>query len=119
MSKRLLFTLALAVGCASSLAAANPVTFWNTVAERAFTPTQGTNPVNQSRTYAILHASIHDALNAIDPRYASYTPGLAQDPGASAPAAVAAAARSVLTTLIPDQAGLIGAAYGQELAAIA
>ena len=119
MSKRLLFTLALVVGAASTLAASDPVTFWNTVAGQALTPTQGTNPVGQSRIYAILHASIHDALNAIDPRYASYTPGLAQDPGASAEAAVAATSRWVLTTLIPEQADLIGTAYAQELAAIA
>jgi hypothetical protein len=119
MSKRLLFTLALAVGTANSLAAADPVTFWNTVVEKALAPTQGANPVGQSRIYAILHASIHDALNAIDARYASYTPGLARDPGASAAAAVAATSRSVLTTLIPDQVGLIGAAYANELAAIA
>ena len=92
MSKR--FTLALAVGAASTLAAADPVTFWNTVAGKALTPTQGTNPVGQSRAYAILHASIHDALNAIDARYASYTPGLPQDPGASAAAAVAATSHS-------------------------
>jgi len=95
------------------------VTFWNTVAGNALAPTQGTNPVGQSRTYAILHASIHDALNAIDSRYASYTPGLPRDPGASAAAAVAAASKAVLTELVPDQAGMINAAYAKELAAIA
>ena len=118
MPKRLLFTLALTEGVANSLAAADPVTFWNTVAGQAFTPTQGANPVGQSRTYAILHASIHDALNAINARYASYTPGLPLDPGASPAAAVAAASRSVLTTLIPDQADFIRTAYARELAAI-
>ena len=60
------------------LVVADPVTFWNTVAEKALAPTQGTNPVDQSRTYAILPASIHDALNAIDSRFASYTLGLAK-----------------------------------------
>ncbi len=119
MSTRLLCTLALAVGAASSLAAAEPVTFWNSVAGQAFAPTQGTNPVGQSRTYAILHASIHDALNAIDARYRSYTPGLPPDPEASPAAAIAAASRSVLATLIPDQAGFIGATYARELATIA
>jgi hypothetical protein len=118
MPKRLLFTLVLAAGAANSVTAADPVTFWNTVAEKAFTPTQGTNPVGQSRTYAILHASIHDALNAIEARYISYTPGLPMDPGASAAAAVAAASRSVLSTLIPDQSDLIRTAYAKELAAI-
>jgi hypothetical protein len=119
MSKRLLFTVVLAVGAASLLAAATePVTFWNSVAEQAFTPTQGTDPVGQSRTFAILHASIHDALNAIDDRYGSYTPGLPLDPEASPAAAVAAASRLVLTTLIPDQADLIVTTYARELAAI-
>ena len=28
----------------------------------AFTPSQGTNPMAQSRTLAIFHAAIHDAL---------------------------------------------------------
>ncbi|WP_321475313.1 vanadium-dependent haloperoxidase [uncultured Paludibaculum sp.] len=116
MWKRLLFTLTVAV--AYSHAAVDPVTVWNTVAGRAFAPTQGTNPVGQSRTYAILHASIHDTLNAIDSRYRSYTPGLPQDSGASAAAAIAAASRLVLTTLIPDQSDLISAAYTSELAAI-
>ena len=46
----------------------NPVTHWNTVATDAFTPSQGTNPMVQSRTLAILHAAMHDALNAIDRR---------------------------------------------------
>ncbi len=116
MWKRLLFTLAVG---AAHVHAADPVTFWNSVAGQAFTPTQGSNPVGQSRTYAILHASIHDALNAIDARYVSYTPGLPKDPGASAAAAIAATSRLILTTLIPDQSDLISTSYAKELAAIA
>ena len=119
MSIRLLFTLALAIGAVNSLDGADPFTFWNTVAGNALAPTQGTNPVGQSRTYAILHASIHDTLNAIDSRYSSYTPGLPQDPGASGAAAVAATSRSVLITLVPDQSDLIRTAYANELAVIA
>jgi hypothetical protein len=65
MSKRLFFTLVLAAGAGNSLTAADPVTSWNTGAGNALAPRQGTNPVGQSRTYAILHAAIHDALNAI------------------------------------------------------
>lgn len=41
---------------------------------RAFLP-QGSDPLNQSRTYATLHAAIHDALNAVHQRYEFYTPG--------------------------------------------
>ena len=91
---------------------------WNRVATDAFTPSQGTNPMAQSRTLAILHAAMHDALNAIDRRFASYTPGVAAAPAASVDAAVAAAARDVLVTLLPDQAALVDAAYSRTLAAI-
>jgi hypothetical protein len=117
MWKRLLFTLAVAA--AHSHAAVNPVAFWNTIAGRAFAPTQGANPVAQSRTYAILHASIHDTLNAIDARYGSYTPGLPRDPAASVEAAVAATSHWVLGALVPDQFSLINAVYASELATIA
>ena len=86
----------------------NAVTHWNAVATDAFTPSQGTNPMAQSRTLAILHAAIHDALNAIDRRFESYTPGLAEAPGASVDAAVAAAARDVLVGLAARPGGAGG-----------
>ena len=85
---------------------ANAVLHWNSIAGEAFAPSQGTNPMAQSRTLAILHASMHDALNAIDRRYESYTPGLPAAPKASPDAAVAAAAREVLVRLLPEQAAL-------------
>ena len=74
---------------------------WNAIATRAFLPTQGSDPLSQSRAYAMLHAAIHDALNAIHQRYEFYTPGLTATPGASPDAAVAAAAHAVLVALIP------------------
>jgi hypothetical protein len=96
----------------------NAVIYWNAIADAAFTPSQGTNPMAQSRTLAILHAAIHDAVNAIEPRFEPYTPGLALAPGASVDAAVAGAAREVLVTLLPDQVSLVEAAYSQTLTAI-
>ena len=96
----------------------NAVTHWNAIAEAAFTPSQGTNPMSQSRTFAIFHAAIHDALNAIDRRFESYTPGLDPARGASVDAAVAAAAHDVLLALLPDQAALVEPAYADALAAI-
>ena len=98
--------------------AVNAVVHWNSVADQALTPSQGTNPMAHSRILAILHASIHDALNAIDRRYASYTPGLPAARNAHPDAAVAAAAREVLVRLLPDQAALVEAAYGSALAGI-
>jgi hypothetical protein len=97
---------------------ANPVLHWNDVAAAAYKPTQGFVPLAQTRTFSIMHASIHDALNAIERRYASYTPGLVKAPRASVDAAVAAAAREVLVVLIPDQAALIESAYVQALNAV-
>src|SRR5262245_25480965 len=96
----------------------NAVTYWNAVADAALTPSQGTNPMAQSRTLAMLHAAIHDAVNAINPRFELYTPGLAAAPGASLEAAVAAAGREVLVTLVHDRAPLVEAAYAQTLAAV-
>ena len=96
----------------------NAVVHWNDIADDAFAPSQGTNPMAQSRTLAILHASIHDALNAIDRRYGAYTAGLKPAPGANPDAAVAAAAREVLVRLLPEQAGRVEAAYGRALAGV-
>src|SRR5690606_18740797 len=94
----------------------NAVVQWNAIAAEAFAPSEGTNPMAQSRTFAILHAAIHDALNAIVQRYGSYTPGFAAAPQASADAAVAAAAHEVLVRLVPEQAALVEAAYRRLLA---
>src|SRR5690349_4907859 len=96
----------------------NAVTHWNSVANDVFKPTQGTNPMGQSRSFAILHAAIHDALNAIDRRFAAYTPGLADARGASVDAAVAAAAHDVLAAQVPEQAALVEDAYSRALAVI-
>jgi len=103
---------------AAAISRGNAVTRWNSVAIDAFKPTQGSNPMGQSRSLAILHASIHDALNAIDRRYEAYTPGLADARGASVDAAVAAAAHDVLVAQVPDQAALVEDAYSHALAGI-
>jgi hypothetical protein len=66
----------------------------------------------------MLHAGIHDALNAIRQRYAFYTPGMFVMPSASADAAVAAAAHDVLVALIPTQQPFIDEALESALAAI-
>jgi hypothetical protein len=78
--------------------AADVVLDWNAVAE-AVAPRFG-GPQQQSRVQAMVQIAVHDALNAIEPRYARYTGlGLA-DPDASPDAAVAAAARETLLALL-------------------
>jgi membrane-associated phospholipid phosphatase len=93
----------------------NAVTHWNAVASAVFVPTEGTNPLAQSRTFAILHAAVHDVLNTIDRRYEPYTRGVTAAPDASVDAAVAAAAREVLIALVPDQTLVVDAEYERFL----
>jgi hypothetical protein len=78
--------------------AADVVLDWNAVAE-AVAPRFG-GPQQQFRVQAMVQIAVHDALNAIEPRYARYTGlGLA-DPDASPDAAVGAAARETLLALL-------------------
>ena len=59
----------------------------------------------QSRVQTIAHIAVHDALNAILPRYARYTDVGRADPHASPDAAVAAAGRETMLALlahVPD-----------------
>lgn len=60
------------------------------------------NPLHESRMYAMMHIAIHDALNAIDPRYRPYVLKHVHARGASPDAAVAAAARGVLVPLLRE-----------------
>jgi hypothetical protein len=88
---------------------------WNDVALEVLPVDPGL--VVDSRAFAIVHAAIHDALNGVDRRYQPYTAELSS-PGASADAAVAAAARDALVALSPSQTEVVEAAYAAALAAI-
>ena len=80
---------------------ANEVLKWNETAAKA-AAANGQNPIQTSRTVAMVQGAVHDALNAITPRYAPYYyegPGQA---GASPDAAVAAAAYTVLAGVVPS-----------------
>ena len=82
---------------------ANAVITWNANAGEAaiaacIAPLD--NPLHESRIYAVMHLAIHDALNAIDRRYRPYAFTTTIQGPVSPEAAVAAAARDVLVTLI-------------------
>jgi hypothetical protein len=82
-------------------AAPNEVLTWNEMATKVVAA-NGQGPVQVTRTLAMVQAAVHDALNAIDRRYAAYYfegPGGAD---ASPDAAVAAAAHTVLVGVIPS-----------------
>ena len=79
------------------------VTVWNAnagVAATAACIAPLDDPFHESRLYAMMHIAIHDALNAIDRRSRPYTFYRRAEPGASPEAAVAAAARDVLVSLL-------------------
>jgi hypothetical protein len=133
-----LFAPGVAGGQAPSMAGeapdSNAVMTWNANAgEAAITaclaPT--TNPLHESRMYAIMHIAIHDALNAIDRRFHPFAFDKRAGPGASPEAAVAAAARDVMVPLLGQlprelvsqaciDAGIasVEAAYNAALAAV-
>jgi hypothetical protein len=94
-----LIAIALLVGSSTMYAAVDAVSTWNTVAVQA-TLTAGENAVVQSRTLAIAHVAIHDALNSIDSRYERYAFKGDVQTGASVDAAIAAAARDALVGAI-------------------
>jgi hypothetical protein len=110
------------------------VTAWNAnagVAATAACIAPLNNPLHESRMYAMMHVAVHDALNAIDRRSRPYAFDAEAEPGTSPDAAVAAAARDVLVSLIAQlplelhsqaciDAGVasVEAAYTAALAAI-
>ena len=96
---------------------ADEVTNWNLVATSAGLAA-GQNGIMQTRTYAIVHVAIHDALNAVDRRYSPYALETRAVQGASRTAAVAAAARDTLIALVPSQRESIEGAYSQALAGV-
>jgi hypothetical protein len=111
--------------------AADAVTDWNANAGKAALAAciaPGDDPLHESRLYAMMHVAIHDALNAIDGRSRPYAFDAQGDSGASAEAAVAAAARNVLVPVISQipfppaclQAGIasVEADYTASLGAI-
>ena len=87
-----------------SAAGADAVTLWNENAAKAATAAClhiSGNGLVEARMYAMLHAAVHDALNAIDRRSRPYAFDGEASPSLSTDATVAAASRDVLVSVIP------------------
>lgn len=80
--------------------AADEVTDWNLTGFEA-TAAGGQNPIHISRTMAMMHLAVHDALNAVNRRYEPYLFEGTAEASADTGAAIAAAARDVLLGVIP------------------
>jgi len=110
--KTLIRSLTLLAFLASTAAARaeDEVVHWNRVATEQAAASQ-TDPITESRVFAMLHVAMYDAVNAADPRDTSYLERRPSAPGASAPAAAAAAAHDVLVQTLPT----LSAAFDREL----
>lgn len=91
----------LAVTCPGTPVWADEVHDWN-IAGLDITVASGQNPILVSRTLAMMHLAIHDALNAIDRRYEPYLYEGRAEPTAALGAAVIVAARDVLAGVLPS-----------------
>src|SRR5437667_10919205 len=98
----------------------NPVVQWNrTLLEIVRTPGAQPATVHPTRSFAILHAAVYDAVNAIDRSHKPYflhLTSVAQF--ASEDAAAASAAHEVLLTLYPNFQPMLDAQLQQSLAFI-
>ena len=100
-------------------AAAQEVARWNRIANETMAAAE-TDPLTESRVLAILHLAIHDALNTVDGRCRTYTAtGARTTRAASAEAAVASAAHTTLTTLVPKSRTAFDAELRASLNAVA
>jgi hypothetical protein len=72
-----------------------------------------------TRTLAMVHVSMSDAINTVQNRFTRTVASLPFAPEASAEAAAAAAARKILIELYPKQSSLIENAYTVSLKAVA
>ena len=79
---------------------ADAVTYWNEYASGAVIAPTG-SPPQQARVTAMVQIAVHDALNAIDPRYKAYNVLGTFKPSASPDAAVARATCDVLVGVLP------------------
>jgi len=116
--RRALLAVAFGLSLAAAPAGADEPTRWNRLATDALTAAKA-DPVNESRTLAMVHVAVHDALNAVERRYAPHTANLPLDRDASPEVAAAAAAHDVLVELVPGAKAVVDAALAETTAAVA
>src|SRR5215470_665745 len=102
----------------SDAIAADVVVDWNEIA--VATAAAGKHAASEaSRTTALVHAAMFDAVNAIGRRYTPYKVAVAAPAGASEEAAGIAAAHAALVRLYPEQKGALDEARARSLGRVA
>jgi hypothetical protein len=113
-----LAALGLGLAAAASSVKADVVTEWNTIYLNTARAVGGP-PCPLSRSAALMHIAMYDALESIDHRY---TPLVVKDyvapVGANRKAAIVSAAHDVLTAIYPARAAIYDAARTASLAQI-
>ncbi len=109
--------LILAILFVPACAAADAVTEWNEKALAAATQAKQL-PFASTRTMALVHTAMFDAVNSIEGRCTPYKFKVSAPAGSSSEAAVVAAAHAVLLNLFPEQKTDLDAAYAVSLARI-
>ena len=93
---------------------------WNAEAYRlALLTASNLAPVQQGRVMAIVQVAVHDAVNGITGKYATYLPAVPAPAGASPKAAAIAAAHHALRNLFasqPSQVAILDSLYFTSLA---
>lgn len=97
----------------ASLLAASEIMHWNRVAVGATSTALAEDPLTESRILSIVHIAMHDTVNTITPRFATYSRTQRDAGPLVIEAAVAAAAHSALTSLLPQ----FGKQFDQEFEA--
>lgn len=111
-------TVAASLLLAAAAAQADVVTDWNQTGF-AVMQTAGFAGVVRGRALAMMHVAMSDAVNSVQPRYTRYLAGDPVNSKASAEAAAAAAARTVLVHVVPAQKAKVEEAYAASINAIA
>ncbi len=104
----------LCLSGAIGTARADAVMDWNATAAALPIPA----PPVLARVMAAMHGAVHDAVNAIEPRFEAYRFRVEAPSGASQDAAVASAAHGVLAALVPAQKAALDSALAQALAKV-
>ena len=113
---RMSFIVALLIGL-SVTAHADVITDWNDKVVAAGVQARQA-PFVHTRSVAIVHVAMFEALNAIDRRYTPYRVQVSPATGTSREVAAAAAAHFTLVRLYPDQAKDFESLYQTSLAAV-
>ncbi|HMB52523.1 MAG TPA: hypothetical protein VKU40_04360, partial [Thermoanaerobaculia bacterium] len=129
IERRILPTSLLAVVAATLLLAActasapppepsaDPLVAWNERVLAMAEEEDGFLTLKGLRTAAMMHVAVHDALNAVDRRYAPYAYD-GEAPEADPQAAAAEAAYGVVVSQFPDHEPALAAARDEWLAAV-